>query len=266
MKAALVKTPLGLLAHSVRDRLALLRAAGGSPERLGALANDLLARQLLERLCRDGGRFIDVGAHIGSVISGVARFSRPAEIVAIEAIPEKAARLRKAFPRVTLHCCAVGDAEGETIFFVADRQSGYSSLDPGLASRQGGVREIRVPIHRLDGLIDPAGIDLVKIDVEGAELGVLRGAEAIVATSRPTIMFESGAEEMAGFPRRELWAWLDAHDYAVVTPARVAHDDAGLDEKGFAEAHLYPPRTTNYFAIARERRQEVRMRARAVLR
>lgn len=265
MKAALLKTPLGPLAQAVRDRIALLRAAGSTPETLGAMANDVLARRLLERLCRDGGRFVDVGAHIGSVISGVRQNSRPSEIIAIEAIPEKAARLRKRFPGVTIHCCAVGDKEGQISFFIADKQSGYSSLDGELARRQGNVREINVPIHRLDTLLTPEGIDLVKIDVEGAELGVLRGAEVIVARARPTIMFESGAEEMAGFSKSAMWGWLDARDYAVVTPSRVAHVDGGLDDRGFAEAHLYPPRTTNYFAIARERRDEVRVRARAVL-
>ena len=265
MKAALLKTPFGPFAHWLRDRVAMLKAASFMPEAMGAVGNDVLARLLLERLCGEGKVFVDVGAHIGSVIAGVLHAAKPAKVIAIEAIPAKAERLRKAFPKAIIHCCAVGDQEGEISFFVADKESGYSSIDSSLALRQGGVREIKVPMHKLDMLSAPEGVDLIKIDVEGAELGVLRGAEELVRVARPTIMFESGLTEMEGFSRRDMWRWCDAHDYAVIIPARLAHEDDGLDEAGFVESHVYPPRTTNYFAVARERRAEIRARARKAL-
>ncbi len=265
MKLALLRTPLGSLAQTAREHLSLLFAASRSLEAVGTIANDVMARRLLERLCIEGGTFVDVGAHIGSVISGALRHSHPAQVIAIEAIPEKAARLRKAFPLASIFQCALGDREGETSFFIADEQSGYSSLDPGLAERQGKTREIKVPIHRLDTLIEPEGIDVIKIDVEGAELGVLRGAPEILKAARPTIMFESGLTEMADYPRAEMWQFLDANDYDVVLPCRLAHEGPGIDEQGFLEAHIYPPRSTNYFGVARSRRAEVRERARKIL-
>lgn len=265
VKSAFVNTALGHLAQGMRDRIGLYRAAGASREALGTLSNDSLARTLLERLCADGATFIDVGAHIGSVIDGVRRQSKPSAIVAIEAIPAKAEALRARFPNVTIHSTAAGDSQGDVSFFIDERRSGYSSLDAGLNNRASSVREIVVPINRLDTLVQATNVDLIKIDVEGAELGVLRGAEAIIGASRPTIMFESGADEMEAFPKSALWNWLDAHDYCVLVPNRVAHNDPGMSREVFLEAHLYPRRTTNYFAVARERRTEIRDRARRLL-
>jgi FkbM family methyltransferase len=265
VRTRIVNTRVGALARSLRDRWDLQRAAVGLGEEVGTLANDRVARLLLERLCLPGRTFVDVGAHIGSVIDGVRRHSRPGAIHAVEAIPEKAAALRRRFPGIIVHGCAIGEAAGEARFFVA-AHSGYSSLDPALSARGVGVREIRVPVERLDALVHADGVDVVKIDVEGAELGVLRGADALVAASRPSILFESGPEAMEAFPKAALWNWLDARDYAIVVPNRVPHVDGGLGRDGFAEAHLFPRRTTNYWAIARERREQVRARARDVLR
>lgn len=265
MRARIVNSRLGAAARDLRDRWEVQRAAAGLGEEVGTLANDRAARLLLERLCLPGRTFVDVGAHIGSVIDGVRRQSRPGAIHAMEAIPEKAAALKRRFPGVTVHTTAVGESAGEARFFVA-AHSGYSSLDPALSARGEGVREIVVPVARLDALVPTDGVDVIKIDVEGAELGVLRGAEALVARCRPSILFESGPEAMDAFPKTALWEWLDGRDYAVLVPNRVAHLDPGLSRDGFNEAHLFPRRTTNYWAIARERREEVRARTRAVLR
>jgi len=142
------------------------------------------------------------------------------------------------------------------------QRSGYSSLYPRSDREQ--LQEIRVPIRRLDDLVGTETADVVKIDVEGAELAVLRGGKALLARDKPTIMFESGPEEVGDYSKTAIWEWLDRADYDVLLPNRVAHNDPGLSCDGFLEAHLYPRRTTNYFAVARSRRQEVRARARSI--
>ncbi len=263
IKAALINTRIGLFAHSVRGRLELYRAVNASPELLGMLSNDDIARQLLERLCAGGKTFIDVGAHVGSVIRGVMKYSQPGRVIAIEAIPEKALKLRKNFPSVEVHDCAVGDAEGEVPFFIYTEASGYSSLDPEQNAENGRFETITVMLRRLDSIVEPRNVDLIKIDVEGRELGVLNGASAIISESRPVIMFESA-------PRRDsdleaLWQWFEDNDYAVLVPNRVPHEDTGLSREGFVEAHRYPRRATNYFGMPRERRDAMRQRARKVL-
>jgi len=82
---------------------------------------------------------------------------------------------------------AVGDADG------------VASLLPGPAGNLGTTRmafgEGDVPVRRLDGLDIPGPIGLLKIDVEGAEPAVLRGAERLVRTWLPDVMVEAGEPE-----------------------------------------------------------------------
>ncbi len=253
---------------SARDSFDLLRAAFLNPEGIGMLANDQMATSLVTKICQPNKIFIDVGAHIGSVISAVMQHDRSIRIIAIEAIPEKVASLQRKFPLVEFHWCAVSDSEGEAPFFINTRQSGYSSLgrQPTGASDQ-YIAEIRVPIKKLDTLISSSDVDVIKIDVEGAELGVLRGCANLLARSRPTVMFESGPFDNEGLrnTKETLWEVLFDQNYVVLVPNRVAHNDSGLSKECFIESHLYPRRTTNYFAIPKERRMELRDRARKVL-
>jgi hypothetical protein len=110
-------------------------------------------------------------------------------------------------------------------------------------------------------------VDVIKMDIEGAELGALRGAVRLIERCRPTVMFESapGDPNGLGYTKEALWQFFNDIGYEIVVPNRVAHDGAGLSQEGFVEGHLYPRRTTNYFAIASERRREVRDRARSLL-
>ncbi len=63
-----------------------------------------------------------------------------------------------------------------------------------------GFEQIRVEVRRLDDVI-PAGtlIRFIKIDVEGGELDVLKGATRILDQSRPIVAFECGAASFLGY-------------------------------------------------------------------
>ncbi len=266
-KQFILGSPIGRMLMSLRSSINLLQVAYRSPEKLGMVANDELATVLVTKICQPNKIFIDVGAHIGSIISSVAYNEPSINIVAIEAIPEKAAKLRKKFPFVEIHACAVGDQEGEISFFINTKQSGYSSLVKPTDSTTSSIKQVQVPIKKLDELVVQNDIDVIKIDVEGAELGVLLGSKNIIRANHPIIMFESGPGNIndLGFTKEALWQFFTELNYGVHIPNRVAHNDSGLSQEGFVESHMYPRRTTNYFAIPRERRVEVRDRARKVL-
>jgi FkbM family methyltransferase len=246
----IVGTRLGHAAKRIRGAVEIATA---SHEMLGTLANDYLAEYLVTRLSQT--HFVDVGAHIGSIIAQVRRHC-PSRITAIEPISAKAKHLRNRFAGVTVIECALSDTEGEAAFFINPAASGYSSLNSGA-----GTVEISVPLKRLDGLVsDP---DVIKIDVEGAELGVLRGSEGI--GSRPLIMFESAPADVLGYTKPDLWQWFEDHDYAVFLPNRLAHAAPPMTLELFLDAHHYPRRATNYFGVPREKVIEVRDRARRIL-
>jgi FkbM family methyltransferase len=265
MKEVLVGTGFGRLALTARNAMELLRAAYGNVESLGTVANDHIATLLVTRLCLPKKGFVDVGAHIGSIVSDVIRHNPSIKLYAIEPIAAKADNLRRKFPSIELHNCALGESDGETPFFVNTKQSGYSSLLKPVNTEATIV--VTVSVRRLDTLISSNDIDVVKIDVEGAELGVLRGGDILIARSCPLIMFESAphTDGTLGYTHESLWQWLHERDFDIVIPNRVAHNGPGLSLDGFIEAHLYPRRTTNYFAIPKGRRIEIRDRARRVL-
>lgn len=255
-KHLLLGSSVGRLATRARDALAIVHRALREPESVGTLANDQLATRLA---CALPARvFVDVGAHLGSIIDEVYRNDRKVKVIAIEAIPEKAAALRRKFKGTEVHECAAGECHGQASFFIDTKRSGYSSL----AQNEG--RRIDVKVQALDDIID-SPVDVIKIDVEGAELGVIRGAWRLLARDRPVVMFESGPASVLGFTKEAMWQAFSEQDYLIVLPNRVAHEDWGLTQEGFIESHQYPRRATNYFAIPFERRQEIRASARAVL-
>ncbi len=266
IKKHLIATRLGQTIGDAADTLALRRVPLHNPEQAAAAANHIIARRLIRGLCPSGGQFLDVGAHIGSVLASVHRADGSIRIAAIEADPDKAAFLRQQYPFVHLVECAAGERAGRAEFFTYAAGSGYNSL----AQTQGDApsRRIEVAVERLDDVLADISPDLIKIDVEGAELGVLIGAEALVARARPVIMFESVGLQTneLGYAPGMIWDWLDAHGYAVRTPDRVAHDCAALGRESFLDAHAYPFRSHDYFAIPHEKAESVRDRARRILR
>jgi FkbM family methyltransferase len=229
------------------------------------VSQDVCAQILLSGLCRRSSVFVDVGAHIGSVIADVRHRQPSVQVIAVEALPERAAGLARKFPDAEVHACALGETDGEAKFFVDTRRPGYSSLARG---DNPDVVEISVPMHRLDSIVpETAAVDVVKIDVEGAELGVLRGGGDLISRCRPVVLFESSQNggEALGYPVEELFGWFAERDYEIYVPNRVAHAGPGLHREGFVESHFYPRRTLNYFAIPSERRSEIRDRARRIL-
>ncbi|MGF1511650.1 MAG: FkbM family methyltransferase [Myxococcota bacterium] len=266
MRQLLVGHSIGRLALATRAKLEIFRSALFEPESLGMIANDQLATKIITRLCAPGSFFIDIGAHIGSVVSEVRHHNKEARIIAVEAVPEKAENLRRRFRNVEVFSCALGESDGEVPFFVNDKRSGYSSLKRRLEF-QDELREVKVLMRRLDDVAPSSEVDAIKIDVEGAELEVIRGGRQVLGGSRPTVLFESapGWSPQESSAREQLW-WEFAHlEYVVVLPQHVAHNHDGLSLKGFLESHVHPRRTTNYFAIAKERRLEVRDRARPIV-
>ncbi len=264
MKQYLAGTSLGQRLVMWRLRVDLVHDALHGTELTGMLANNLATEKLRNALCQDGMIFVDVGCHIGSVINGVRLNSKPSRIIAVEAIPEKARALEHRFPDAEIHCCAVGPEEGEVEFSIPDAESGYASLDPALRSRK-DVRLIKVPMRRLDDILPHHNIDVMKIDIEGAELGALLGAEQVVSTSRPTIIFESAPEVMQPYTKEAMFAWFAGQGYGLLMPDRVAHTGAPADLSVFLDAHSYPRRTNDWFAIPKERVEEIRERARRIL-
>ena len=167
---------------------------------------------LLEQSLRPDADCLDVGAHSGSVLRELVRLAPRGRHVAWEPLPQLAAALREGFPGVEVREAALSDRSGVRDFAHVVAEPGWSGFVARPHPRGGPVERLSVRCERLDDLrLDPA---FVKVDVEGAEAEVLRGAAGTLRRSRPLVAFEHGlgsADHYGTSPRdvHDLFAGLD---------------------------------------------------------
>lgn len=154
----------------------------------------------LRRLIQPGMVAADVGANIGLLTLVMAWSTGPGgQVIAFEpeAVPrsnlEKMKHLN-GLSWVEVRDQAVGEKPGQLTFHVSDI-IGHSSLYALPESE--GSREIQVQVVRLDDVAPKGRMDVVKIDVEGAELDVLAGMGGVIAKNPDlAIVAEFGPEHL----------------------------------------------------------------------
>ncbi len=140
---------------------------------------------------------IDVGAHEGDVTRQILSSAPNGKLLAVEPLPHLAANLRKTLPSsVIVEEFALNDEEpGEVEFLHVKNNPGYSGLRERDYPEAPEFERLTVKTQRLDTLVEQHGLKprLIKIDVEGAELLVLRGAEKTIRKYKPIILVEHGS-------------------------------------------------------------------------
>lgn len=174
--------------------------------------------RLLAEAIPAGGVVVEGGAHLGFVTIHAARAVGPAgRVVVFEPNVDVLGVLRGNLlangvaDRVEVVPKALGDSTGSAGFFVrSDESSLYAPI--------GDADVIQVDVVRADEVIE-GPVDVVKLDVEGAELAALRGMEGFMIGARPArvLFLECNPVllERAGASRDELIAWLLARNYQV---------------------------------------------------
>jgi FkbM family methyltransferase len=156
---------------------------------------------VLPFLLNSDSNCVDVGANQGELLQFFLAQSPAGRHIAFEPLPHHAEHLRDAFRGVTIHEMALSDQSGEATFFHTLGDDAYSGLKRTEDGPQvSGVQEIKVKVARLDDVIAPDHrIDLLKIDVEGAELSVLHGAKKTLERCKPAIVFEFQKERAESY-------------------------------------------------------------------
>jgi FkbM family methyltransferase len=148
------------------------------------------ATAAIQSFLQENSTVVDVGANVGyfSLLAAYA-VGRLGAVHAVEALPSTVGLLRhnialNGASNVTVHPVAAGDEAGEIeIFKASDSVLGSSS------TTSGEVSEGRVPCVTLDELlreVDGADVRLLKVDVEGDEESVLRGATRLLGQMGPS--------------------------------------------------------------------------------
>ncbi|MGP8078102.1 MAG: FkbM family methyltransferase [Thermoplasmata archaeon] len=136
--------------------------------------------EVLSSLCRPNGLVVDVGANIGwYTFLAAERVGTGGRVLGFEPDPENFHLLSTTLrenprPQIRIHESCLSDRDGEEQLFLSEEAASYHSI-----SRPVGVRSIPVSATRLDTVVEKEGIrsiDMVKVDVEGGEPKVLRGA------------------------------------------------------------------------------------------
>ncbi|MGV6875332.1 FkbM family methyltransferase [Pseudochelatococcus sp. B33] len=186
----------------------------------------------LDLFVHPGDTFVDVGANIGLYTLKAARLSGPQGRV-LAAEPGRAAReqlaanlalntsagntfSRNTFAQVTVIDSALSDAPGEATLHHVDKGNdpqAFSLLADG-TEKSGET----VAVTTLDRAVSASGlarVDCIKIDVEGFEARVIRGAGETLARWHPTVIFEVNCPTLlqSGEERDGAWKLLEAHGY-----------------------------------------------------
>jgi FkbM family methyltransferase len=154
---------------------------------------------------RPGTVAVDIGANVGIFTVPLARaVGTDGAVWAFEPLPENVGRLHanvseNQLSNVRLFAAAASETDGALSFSIAS-DSAYGSTRVVFSGRATGT-SLTVPAVRLDTEWRRLGmpfVSVIKIDVEGAELAVLRGSEGVIRHCRPVLLLEAAdSDELA---------------------------------------------------------------------
>lgn len=184
---------------------------------------------LLGTLLHEDSVFVDVGANQGEFTVAAAMLVPKGRVYACEPVSEYRGRLSEnirlnGFRNVQILPVALGEQEGDLPiydqpedFWDGTRHEGLPTLFSSDTRRH--QREL-VAVKRLDQVVrdlGPSRIDVIKLDIEGAEWMALRGAADTLARYRPVLILEIGREtcRAAGYEPEALAQWLSGMGYRI---------------------------------------------------
>lgn len=187
-------------------------------------------RRVLQALATPGSAAADVGANVGLLTLALGYAVGPAgRVYAFEPEPGPRRQLEKTLRLnglawVEVFDCALGVREATAVFHISP-VIGHSSLYP-LPAEEGAGRDLEVRVRRLDEVVPPGQpLDVVKIDVEGAELDVLAGMSRLLAENPDiALVAEYGPSHLArvGIAGE---TWFGAFAEAGFTPYAISEPD-----------------------------------------
>lgn len=183
-----------------RDRLVnLLEGSRGTPVERRNRRDDFHLKLLLRFGLSADSNCLEVGANQGIFLHDICRVAPDGHHIAYEPIKHLSGKLAQRFPTVEVRQRALSDHDGNAEFLrvIDPGFQGLSGLADhvDLASRPSGIQTelITVVTERLDDHLPSGWLpSFVKIDVEGAEHLVLRGALDALRQARPVVAFEHG--------------------------------------------------------------------------
>ncbi|MBW8041935.1 MAG: FkbM family methyltransferase [Planctomycetes bacterium] len=221
----------GYSTHINEDVFKLLYIFGSRYDRFDQRVYEPSFYQPFVQRIREGMTVFDIGAHIGLFTLGAAkRVGKEGQVYAFEPSPETVKILERHISlngwqdRIELVTAVVSDVNGIVPFYTYGLSMAASLgrenvevLNPEYLDTP--ARKIDVTAITLDQFCMDRDIfpDILKIDVEGAELMVLRGAKNLLLNNQITILCEIHPKQMknCGSSLQELTEYLDSFGYCL---------------------------------------------------
>ncbi len=159
------------------------------------LKYDRLTKLVMKRVINSGSNCIDIGCHKGEILDIILKFSPDGKHFGFEPLPFLFDKLINNYKNnATILPFALANEGGFSTFQYVKNAPAYSGIKKRKYDIENPeIEEIKVELKKLDDVIPPnIKIDFIKIDVEGAELGVLKGGKELLKKYKPTIIFEFG--------------------------------------------------------------------------
>lgn len=186
--------------------------------------DDAIRRAILARLA-PGAVVLDIGASVGAWTVPLARsIGADGRVIAFEPVPANRDRLERAVAdnalrNVTISALALGDAvRSVDMWLRASRTGAASGTAAVVPSGQGHITVSMQPLDVWAREAQLTRLDFIKLDVEGAELMVLRGGEETITRLRPMILAEFDEYWMSthGLTVADGAQWAAEHRYALL--------------------------------------------------
>jgi FkbM family methyltransferase len=184
---------------------------------------DRQTRVIIKKVCNITSNCVDVGTHKGEILDIFLKTSPRGFHYGFEPIPVMFESLKQKYfnkKNIFLFDYALSNDEGTTEFNYVTSNPAYSGLIKRKYDRPNETdTKITVKTNRLDNVIIPQlkKIDLIKIDVEGAEMKVLEGAVETIEKYSPVIIFEFGigGSDIYGTTPEKLFAFFNQFNYHI---------------------------------------------------
>ncbi len=196
---------------------------------------------IIKRHVRRGDIVCDIGANKGSFIYWLSWYVGDGRVIAFEPQPELAHALADdcrviGLGNVTVEARAVDEHSGHRDLFIPEGHHPGASLHRP-RGEAGHFATLSVPAVSLDGYFgEKDRVSLLKIDVEGAEFAVLKGAERILRQHAPLLVFECENRHLSPGNVHDVFLWLAGLGYEGSFIARgkllpVAEFDAAVHQR-----------------------------------
>lgn len=216
------------------------------------LEYDRLTNKIMAQLIQKGSNCIDIGCHKGEILRKMIHLAPNGKHFAFEPIPDFYNKLVAEFKgNVQIFPYALSSSAKTSEFVYVRNAPAYS----GLKKRKYNIENpdielLQIQTERLDSVIlCEEKIDFIKIDVEGGEFDVLKGAEGLLKRDQPVIIFECGLGSSEFYDTKpiDLYQYILKFNYRLYTLSGFIKKKNPLSEADFEK--IYNNNSEYYFVL-----------------